>query len=105
MAKSILSKQQIDSLSSKISKNVKSPKLGLSVKDVSPQAIAKRIDNSDKEIMLSFIEDKYTPEIGKKAQMLADEMGINSTGTNAQLRKEFGKILDAELEIARKKMK
>lgn len=104
MAKSILSKQQIDSLSSKISKNIKNPQLGLSVKNVSPEAIAKKIDIEDKDIMLSFIEDKYTPELGYKAQKLADEMGIPSTGTNAQLRKQFTEILDAERRMLKRKM-
>lgn len=64
------------------------------------EAIAKSIDNTDKNIMTAFIDTVYsgkkpTKEIAQQAQTLADLMGLESRmGTNLAIAKEFSTILD-----------
>lgn len=73
--------------------------------------IATMVDNSDKNNMLAFNEavfagKKPTKAIAEKAQLLADEMGLESAVSgNKKLADDFQAILDIERANYKKKMK
>jgi len=73
--------------------------------------IATMVDNSDKNNMLAFNEavfagKKPTKAIAEKAQLLADEMGLESAVSgNKKLADDFQAILDIERANFKKKMK
>jgi hypothetical protein len=75
------------------------------------QAIAKSIDEFDRNAMQAFIDKvnqglKPSKEVMAKAQAVADAMKLeSSTGTNRKLANDFNAILEFERNILKKKMK
>jgi hypothetical protein len=74
-------------------------------------AIAKSMDNFDKDKILAFVDSVNqgkTPskEVMAQAQKVAEAMGLDSKfGSNAAMAKEFTKILDMERENTKKSLK
>lgn len=73
--------------------------------------ISKSVDNTDKNIMMSFVDavnSGKTPskEIMLQAQKIADTMGLESNmGSNLSIAKEFNKILDMERQNTKETLK
>ena len=93
----------------KVTEYIKNPKMGLSIEDVSAEAIVKRgLDGGDRDVMQAFVDAKLAG-IGKldkdlqfKAVKLADAMNIpEAMGTDLQLAKKFGEILDADRALSK----
>ena len=67
--------------------------------------IAKALDNRDRSIILDFIA-KPTIANMVKAQKIAEAMNLpNATGTNNALKNDFVKVLDADRQIQKTKLK